>query len=62
MAGFLLFVGIIWLVYNFIKEASIKPMHPDTDIRQAYIDSVTGKVSKKELNKRLSNGYYAKKK
>lgn len=27
-----------------------------------YIDFVTGKVNGKELNKRLSNGYYAKKK
>lgn len=62
MGGLLILAGIIWLVLQIIKDASIKPTAPGTDIRRAYIDSVTGKVNKRDLNRRLSNGYYVNKK
>lgn len=61
MGGFLLFIGLIWLISQLIKEASIKPCAKGTDINRAYIDTVTGKCSAKEMNKRLSNGYYVPK-
>lgn len=54
-------IGIIWIIWQLIKDASIKPCAPGTDFRQAYIDVNTGKCTGKELNKRLSNGYYVKK-
>ena len=50
-----------WLVYQFIKDACIKPVPPGTDYRQAIIDSSKG-VSGKEINRRMTNGYYVKKK
>lgn len=59
--GGLLFIGLIWFVCQVIKDANIKHVPPGTDYRQAYIDSYKG-VSGKEMNRRLSSGYYVKKK
>ena len=52
----LIFIGLGYLICKIISEANIKPTAPGTDMRQAYLDST--KISKKEFNKRLSNGYY----
>lgn len=57
----LLIIGISWLVYQLIKDGSIKQCSDGTDHRRAYNDLITGKIDKKELNKRLSNGYYVNK-
>ena len=49
-----------WLEYQLIKDASIKPVPPGTDYTQAIIDSSRG-VSGKEIDRRMTNGYYVKK-
>lgn len=60
MSGLIIVIGIIWLIYQFAKDASINDVTKDQDIdfRQAYIDVNTGKCNGKELNKRLNNCYY----
>lgn len=61
MGALVIILGLGWLVYTILKEEVFtKPVPPGTDYRQAYIDS--SKISGKELNKRLTNGYYVKKK
>lgn len=59
--GALLFIGLIWFLCELLKDVSIRPVPPGTDYRQAYIDSHKG-VSGKTLDRRMSNGYYVKKK
>lgn len=53
-------LGFGWLAYQLIKDACIKPVPPGTDYRQAVIDSAKG-IKGKELDKRMTNGYYVKK-
>lgn len=57
----LVIVGIIWFVVELLKEAAIKPAAPGTDYRRANMDYYSGKISAKELDRRVSNGYYVKK-
>lgn len=55
-------IGLIWLVATILKEEVFtKPVPPNTDYRQAFIDSYKYNLSGKELNRRLTNGYYVKK-
>lgn len=60
MGGLIIVVGLGWLVYHLLKDACIKPVPPGTDYTQAIIDSSRG-VSGKELDRRMTNGYYVKK-
>lgn len=57
----LLVIGIIWFVGALIKEVAIKPAAPGTDYRQANIDFNNGKISARELDRRVTSGYYVKK-
>ncbi len=61
MGGLLIIVGLGWLLYRIIKDETTKPVPPNTDYRQAFIDLNTGKCDAKESNKRVTNGYYVKK-
>ena len=61
MGGFIIVAGIVWVLWQLAKDATIKPVAPNQDIRQAYIDLNTGKISAKECDRRLVNGYYTKK-
>lgn len=61
MGTLLVIIGLTWLVYQLIKDAAIKPASPNTDYRQAFIDLNTGKISAKECDRRITNGYYSKK-
>lgn len=58
--GNISFIGVIWLIYQFIKDASIKPVPPGTDYRQITIDNAHG-IKGKELQRRIDSGYYVKK-
>ena len=60
MGGLIIVLGLGWLFYQLIKDASIKPVPPGTDYTQAIIDSSKG-VSGKEIDRRMTNGYYVKK-
>lgn len=57
----LIFIIILGVIYLFVKAEKDKPAPPGTDYRRASIDGFTGKCSGKELDKRISNGYYVKK-
>ena len=61
MGGILLIViGLGWFLWQLLKDASITHVPMGTDYRQAYIDSHKG-ISGKQLDRRMSNGYYKKK-
>ena len=53
--------GVIWLVYNLVKESNTKQVPPNSDFTQANNDYYSGKYSAKEIDKRLKNGCYVKK-
>ena len=58
----LVIIGVAWLIGTIVKEELFtKPVPPNTDFRQAYIDSYKYNLSGKELDRRLTNGYYVKK-
>lgn len=60
--GVILIIGICWLGYTILKEAVFtKRVPPNTDYRQAFIDSYKYNLSGKELDKRMTNEYYVKK-
>lgn len=61
MGGILVvIIGFGWLLFKLISEACITPAPKGTDYRQVTIDLNKG-VSAKNVNKRISNGYYVKK-
>lgn len=60
MGALVIILGLSWLAYTILKEEVFTHQVPScTDYRQAYIDS--NKLSRRELNSRLQNGYYVKK-
>lgn len=61
MGGLVVLIGIIWIVVQLIKDASIKPCPPGTDIRAAVADKYANNLSAKESARRLDSGYYVKK-
>ena len=62
MAELILFIaGIVWVIYQFCKESTIKPAPKGTDVRQVNIDLYSGKYTDKEINRRIQSGYYVKK-
>lgn len=54
-------IGIIWVVYQLVKDSNTKQVPPNSDFTQANNDYYSGKYSAKEIDKRLKNGYYVKK-
>lgn len=62
MGALLVIIGLGWLAYTILKEEVFtKHVPPNTDYRQAFIDSYKHNLSGKELDKRMTNGYYVKK-
>lgn len=61
MGVLLIIIGIIWLVKELIKDASIKPCPPRTDHKAALSDYYANGLNKKEFNRRIDSGYYVKK-
>ncbi|MDP4118158.1 MAG: hypothetical protein Q8873_03085 [Bacillota bacterium] len=59
--GALIIIGIVWVIWQIIKEAGITQVPKDTDFRQVFIDSHSGKYSNKQMNKRVDGGEYVKK-
>ena len=60
MSGLLVLVGIVWIVYKLVSEACTPQVPSGTDWNKAIND--IGKISSKEYNKRLTSGYYVKRK
>lgn len=61
MGTIIIILGFGWVIWQLIKDASIKPVPKGTDFRQVYIDRATHKYSDKEITKRVDQGYYVKK-
>lgn len=62
MSTLLIIIGLVWLFGTIIKEEIFtKPVPPNTDYRQAFIDSYKYGLSGREMDKRLTGGYYVKK-
>lgn len=61
MGGLLCLIGFGWLVYQLIKDASIKPCPKGTDFKAAISDRYANNLSAKELTRRMDSGYYVKK-
>ena len=61
MGGLVVLIGIIWIVVQLIKDASIKPCPPGTDILEAVSDKYANNLSAKESARRIDSGYYVKK-
>ena len=62
MSGLIIVLGLGWLVWQLIKDASIKPCPPGHDHKAAISDYYKNGLSKKEFNRRINSGYYVKKK
>ena len=62
MGGLVIILGLGWLVWQLIKDASIKPCPPRHDHTAAISDYYKNGLSKKEFNRRINSGYYVKKK
>ena len=62
MGALLVIIGLGWIIGTILKEEVFtRPVPPNTDYRQAVIDSYKYNLSGKELDRRLTNGYYVKK-
>jgi hypothetical protein len=57
---FVLF-GICYIIFQIVKEETIKPVSKDFDARAAMIDQAKNKLSTKEFNRRVDAGYYDRK-
>lgn len=57
---FVLF-GICYIIFQLIKDASIKPVSKDFDWRAAMIDQSKNDLSPREFNRRIDAGYYDRK-
>ena len=62
MGGLIILLGLGWLIWQLIKDASIKPCPPGHDHTAAISDYYKNGLSKKEFNRRINSGYYVKKK
>lgn len=57
---FMLF-GICYIIYQIIKDVSIKPVSKDFDWKAAMIDQSKNNLSTREFNRRVDAGYYDRK-
>ena len=63
MAGLLLLIGIVWLVWNLAEEASWNTKAYDNkeyDVTKAFNDACVKRVSKSEFKKNYKSGKYSK--
>lgn len=52
---------MVWLIGTILKEEVFtKPVPPNIDYRQAVIDSYKYNLRGKEVDRRMTNGYYVK--
>ena len=63
MAGVLIIVGIIWLVYHMAEEASWNTNaynNKEYDVTKAFNDACVKRVSKSEFKRNYKSGKYSK--
>lgn len=58
-----LVIGVVIEIIAFVIASAFeqKPAPPNTDCRQADMNYYSGKVSAKEMDRRVMSGYYVKK-
>jgi len=59
----LLIIGVVWLVYQLIKEQSWKTnvyKNNEYDVTKAFNDACIKRVSNSEFKKNYKNGKYSK--
>lgn len=61
MTALIIIAGIVWVIYMFAKDASIKPVPKGTDPVKVNSDRCSGKYTDKEMNQRIYSGYYVNK-
>ena len=61
MTALIILAGIVWIIYQVCKDASIKQVPPGTDLIRVNSDRCSGKYTDKEMNQRIYSGYYVKK-
>lgn len=57
MLGFFAIIGVVWILYNLIKEAAEPTQTGHFNWDRANQDYLNG-ASQKERKKRLEHGYY----
>lgn len=62
MDALIIIAGVVWVLYMFAKEATLKPAPKGTDPVKVNSDRCSGKFSDKEINRRIQAGYYVKNK
>ena len=63
MAGALFIIGIIWLVYHLVEEASWNTnayQNKEYDVTKAFNDACVKRVSKSEFERNYKSGKYSK--
>lgn len=63
MAGLLLFIGIIWLIWKVAEESSWNTNaydNKDYDVTKAFNDACVKRVSNSEFKKNYKCGKYSK--
>lgn len=63
MAGILIFIGIIWLVYKLAEEQSWNTnayQNKEYDVTKAFNDACVKRVSNSEFKRNYKSGKYSK--
>ena len=60
MAALWILAGVIWVIWQLVKESNIKPVPMDTDLVKVNSDRCSGKYTNKEIDRRIQSGYYKK--
>ena len=61
MTALIIIAGIVWIIYQVCKDASLKQVPPGTDPVKVNSDRCSGKYTDKEINQRIYSGYYVNK-
>lgn len=58
MGGLLILAGIIYIIYNLVKEAATPTQTGKLNWERFNQDSMSGKYTSKQLGKRMDKGMY----
>jgi len=63
MSGCLIFIGVIWLIYNLVEETSWNTnayKNKEYDVNKAFYDACVKGISKSEFRRNYKRGKYSK--
>ena len=61
MTALIIIAGLVWIICQVCKDASLKQVPSGTDPVKVNSDRCSGKYTDKEINQRIYSGYYVKK-